>query len=249
VLPVAFAIPPEAAPCDPITAGDRTLWRLIVSASVPGVDYAATFEVPVFRTAASADVATEHDRQVASLSAVPADYRPPADSRIEVRTTRRGTEVYFPPARNPGAAAGLTIFLALWSAVLGALLHFHAPLILPIVFGAFELLLVWIALEQWLGATRVSAGDAMLTVANGWLRPSRARTLRAADVAEVTTRIGMQVGGRPYYDIVVTTTTGRTVAAGRGIRDKREAEWLAATLARAIAEGRAVGRSDGQVIA
>ena len=69
-----------------------------------------------------------------------------------------------------------------------------------------------------------------MTVASGWLVPKRERTLRAAEVAEVTTKIGAQAGQTPYYDVVLVTTSGKRVTAGGGIRDKREAEWLAATM-------------------
>ncbi|MEP6688058.1 MAG: hypothetical protein ABJC36_06890, partial [Gemmatimonadales bacterium] len=53
-VPIAFALPPDAVPSDPGRGGDRTLWRLELSAEVPGVNYVSRFEVPVFRTAASA---------------------------------------------------------------------------------------------------------------------------------------------------------------------------------------------------
>ena len=52
-IPVAFAIPRDAMPSDPGNANDRVLWRLQVIGEVPGVDYSAAFEVPVFRTSAS----------------------------------------------------------------------------------------------------------------------------------------------------------------------------------------------------
>lgn len=44
----------------------------------------------------------------------------------------------------------------------------------------------------------------------------------------------MQAGGTPYYDLVLAREDGRQVPAGRGIRDKREAEWLADTLREAL---------------
>jgi hypothetical protein len=37
----------------------------------------------------------------------------------------------------------------------------------------------------------------------------RERRLPAGEVAEVTTRIGMQAGGTPYYDVVVVRSSAR----------------------------------------
>jgi hypothetical protein len=46
----------------------------------------------------------------------------------------------------------------------------------------------------------------------------------------VTPTITMQGGGTAYYDVTIVRKNGKKVSAGSGIRDKREAEWLAATL-------------------
>jgi hypothetical protein len=234
-LPVAFAIPHDATPSDPGASNDRVLWRLQVTGDVPGVDYSAAFEVPVFHTSATDVPLTDADRAAAAASMLPADYRPPAGSRIQVSTTRRGTEIYFPPARNTGFAAGITVFTAIWIGAIVLALVLHAPILFPIVFGLFGLLLVYFMLDAWLGVTRVLAGDGEVTVATGWLVARHERTLRTAEIAGVTARIGSQQGNVPLYDISIETTAGKRVAAGRSVRDKHEAEWLAAAIMRAIA--------------
>lgn len=236
-VPVAFAIPADAAPSDPGRGDDRTLWRLEVSAEVPGVDYAAGFEVPVFRTAESALPRTQAEQAVAARAAVPGDYRQPAGSRILVSKTRRGTEIYFPRARNPGMAASLTVFTLIWAAALWATIAFDAPVIFPIVFGAFGILLLFLVIDQWMGVARVTADRDGVTIAKGWLVAGRERTLRAADVAEVTTQIGSQAGRTAYYDVTIVTAGGKRVTAGGGIPDKREAVWLAATVQAALRSG------------
>jgi hypothetical protein len=233
MIPVAFAIPPDAQACDESDSDNRILWRLEVSAGVPGIDYVASFEVPVFRTELSEQPPTASDAALAASVAVD-NYRQPADSRIEVTTGRRGTEIFFPAARNPGAASGISFFLALWCGVIWALIHFHAPLLFPIVFAGFGVLLLVGAMELWLRVSRVVAGDGSLTVASGYIIAGGERALPASAIQNVTTRIGMQSGTRPYYDIVVTTRDGKKVIAGRSVRDKREAEWLAATIRQAI---------------
>jgi len=50
-IPVEFPIPFACHPSDGRNSNDQTLWRLTARAAVPGIDYAATFEVPVFKTA------------------------------------------------------------------------------------------------------------------------------------------------------------------------------------------------------
>jgi hypothetical protein len=236
-VPVAFVIPADAAPSGPVRGEDRTLWRLEVSAEVPGVDYAATFEVPVFRTADSALPRTETEQAVAARAAVPADYRQPVGSRILVSRTRRGTEIYFPPARNPGMAASLTVFTLIWAGAIWATIAFDAPLIFPIIFGGFGALLVFLVMDQWVGVARVTADRDGVTIAKGWLVARRERTLRAAEVADVTTKIGSQAGRTAYYDVTIVTTAGKRVTAGGGIPDKREAEWLAAAVQAALLSG------------
>jgi hypothetical protein len=216
-------------------SNDRVLWRLRVTGEVPGIDYSAAFEVPVFRTAESDAPTTDADRAAAAASIVAADYRQPAGSRIQVSTTRRGTEIYFPPARNPGFAIGITVFTAIWMGAIALMLVLHAPVLFPIVFGLFALLLVYLLLGACLGVTRVIAGDGQVTIATGWLTPQRERTVGAGDIKGVTTRITSQQGDTAFYDITIETTAGTRVAAGRSIRDKREAEWLAATIAKAVA--------------
>ena len=234
-VPVAFPLPADAAPCDDANRRNRVLWRLTVSAEVPGIDYAASFEVPVFHTAESDRPPMPEEAAAAAAPVAPPEhYHPPRDSRILVSRNRRGTEIVFPAARNPASAAGLTAFLVLWLGVVFALLHLGAPMLFPIVFGAFALLLGWGVLDQWLGVSRVVAGDGIVTVASGILTPGRERRVEGAEIETVTTRIAMQAGATPYYDVVLVRRNGKRVVAGRGIRDKREAEWVAATLRAAI---------------
>lgn len=229
-VPVAFRLPADAHPSDGSNPRDRVIWRLAVAAEVPGVDYASSFEVPVFRTAESETGSAPDPSAPTALE----PYVQPATSRVRVTRNRRGTEIDFPAGRNPLEAAGLTAFTAIWLAAVWATVHFGAPLLLQAVFAGFGLLLAWAALGTWLWASRVVVGDGGVIVSRGVLAPMREQRLDAGEIAEVTTRIGMQSGGTPFYDLVLVRKDGDEVPAGRGIRDKREAEWLADTVRRAL---------------
>jgi hypothetical protein len=233
-IPIAFRLPADAQPCDSSNPNDRILWRLKITASVPGVDYASLFEVPVFRTAASDRPLSEDEDRLTHDQLVPDNYRQPAGSRITVTNNLRGVEIYFPAARNLGAATGGTAFTALWIAIVWFLIQFKAPLLFPIVFGLFGLLLIYGTLQLWLGVSRVTVNASTVTVASGYLSPGSERSLTAAEVADISTSIGMQAGTTPYYDVAIVLKNGSKVIAGRSVRDKREAEWLAITMKKAL---------------
>jgi hypothetical protein len=147
-IPVAFDLPGDAEPSENTNPRNQVVWRLSVSADVPGVDYASTFEVPVFRTAESVDAPSPDP---AAAPALVEPFVQPATSRVRVTSNRRGTEIVFPAARNPGTSAALTFFVAMWLAAVWATVHFGAPLLLQVLFGAFGLVFLWAAVASWLG--------------------------------------------------------------------------------------------------
>lgn len=219
-LPIAFAIPRDALPSDDSDSSNRVVWRVAVSAEVPGVDYGSTFEVPVFPVAGTTAV-----EETAAVEAEPDARRDPG-SPILVTTNRRGTEIVFPPARNPGPAVFLTFFFLLWSGVTWFLTRVDAGLLFVVVFGFFDALLLVGLLLLWLQRTTVVAGPDHLRVRHSILGLGRNREFRSADVEDITLPIGMQSGSTPYYDIQVRLRDGGKVKAGGAIRDKREARWL-----------------------
>ncbi|MFL5515812.1 MAG: hypothetical protein ACJ8DJ_06630 [Gemmatimonadales bacterium] len=234
-VPVRIPIPPDALACDDHNALDAVLWRLEVSAEVPGVDYAAAFEVPVFRTKESDEPRSEVETAAArAIAEQVVRFEPGPECRIQVTRNRRGTEIVFPAGRNRLAAVGLSLFLLLWLGAIATMVLLKAPVIFPIVFGLFAVLLIWAALDLWLGVSRVTAGDGAVSVASGLITAGRERRVPSPEVAEVVTRIGMQAGSTPYYDVVVVRRDGKKIVAGRGIRDKREAEWVAGLIRQGV---------------
>ena len=219
-VPVFFRLPDDAEPSSPESSDNCIVWRLEAKAAVPGVDYHATFDVPVFRVTGSP--APQADT-AASFRLEPKVYEPPRDSRITFdRYATGGPTFYFPAARNPGAAASLTAFTLLWTGAIGLQLHFKAPLVFPIVTGLFDLLFVVILAQLWFASARVVVTQAGVTVTKRLLGWERTRTIAKADLAEIKLYIGMQSGNTPYYDIRLRLTNGRVVTAAGSIRDKRQ---------------------------
>ena len=233
-IPVVIPLPSEARESSVENSDNEIIWRLEVQADVPGVDYAARFEVPVFRTAQSDKPLSEEELR--ELGALPDEgYRPPQHSKIRVTEALRRTEVFFPPARNPLVATMVTAFLAVWTGVIVWLLYADlGGKIFAVLFGLFAPLLAWAAAKLWLGTTRVIASDSQLKVTNGFLGFGRTRSVSANDVKRVEVARGMQSGSKIWYDLKANLADGKKLSLGSSIASKREAEWLASRIGRAL---------------
>ncbi|MGE5231129.1 MAG: hypothetical protein ACM3NS_05265 [Deltaproteobacteria bacterium] len=233
-IPVRFRIPPDAAPTDDANPDNRMVWRLGVTAAVPGVDYAATFEVPVFRTERSLEPVTGDEEQLLGPAPESLPYRQAPDSPIRVSSGPRGTLIVFPAGRNPGAALTVTVFAGLWGGIVWLLWSLKAGPFFVGTFGLVELVVFYAVLRMWLWVVEVTAGRDGVGIAGGFVGVGDPRTVPAADIAGVEVAIRMQAGTTLYYGLTVVRKDGRRIGAGSGIRDKREAEWLAGLVRRAV---------------
>ncbi len=240
-VPVAFTIPYRLDPTSPEQDESWIEWRLDLSADLPGIDYAARFEVPVFRTADSSADVTDTDVMsdrgagpTAVATAAGTHFR--ADSRIRVADAPDGArEIVFPPARNWRGALVLTAFTAVWTAIVAVLTTLDGPgRWMAVVFGAFDLLLLWGLGRMWLRTTRVVASPRGLDVHVRTFPFASRHTIAPGELETVVPRIRSQQGNRPTYDIQVHARGIRPVTAGDQIADKREAEWLALGMWRAV---------------
>jgi len=233
MIPVSFRVPLDQRPTDSSNPSNQIVWVIEADANVPGVDYKDVFEVPVFRTE---DTPEHEDARFASAAAQEASAHPPVHPTIAVRPAPEGgTEFYFAAARNPGFAMGLTTFMAIWTGAIAFMLKLGAPWLFAIAFSLFDLLFLYIALDLWFGTSRVVAQSGTLLVQKGWLGSGAVRTISASEVADLQLKITAQQGGAtgtPYYSLQLVLKSGRSVTLGENIRNKEEAEWLAAEMRR-----------------
>jgi hypothetical protein len=233
MIPVSFRVPLDQRPTDSSNPNSQIVWVIEAAADVPGVDYKDVFEVPVFRTK---DTPERADARFVSAPAQEASAHPPAHATIAVRPAAEGgTEFYFGAARNPGFAIGLTTFMAIWTGAIVLMLKLGAPWLFACAFGLFDLLFLYIALDLWCGTSRVVAQSGTLLVQKGWLGSGKVRTIAACEIADLQSKITAQQGGAtgtPYYSLQLVLNSGRTVTLGENVRNKEEAEWLAAEMRR-----------------
>ena len=218
-VPVHFNIPYEL----PASEGGNPaiVWRLEISADIPGVDYHAQFEVPVFKTEASAAAAPPLKDPTAAFQP------PPANTRIRVRDLPDGVEVYFPPARGVAGIAILLGFAVVWNLFLWLMIAKKAPVFFPIIWGLFDALLLLLLASALLHSVKVVARRGGVEVFHRMLLPTCTRRLSWSDIHEIKTRVESHAGAKTWHGIVISTHEGREYSAGGGIPDKGHAEWLA----------------------
>ena len=233
-IPVRIPLPADAPETNTENPSDSIHWVLAAEASVPGIDYSDEFEVPVFRTPMSQ---TKESPGAEDARAVPAAVETPHVSLREIEKSgirvgpspAGGTEFYFSAARNLGAAAVTTVFFAIWSVILWFLYHSDAPVIFPVIFGLFEVLLFIAVIHLWFGTATVTVGSGALTSRRRTLGIGSSREVPFEEIAGLRMKIGMQSGGRsgtPHYDIQMVLKSGKERTLAGGIRSKRRAEWI-----------------------
>lgn len=235
-IPVHFNPPLDQPPS--ADGNPAIIWRLEVSADVPGVDYEAKFDVPVFRRRDSRSDSLAEADPTAEYQPASGTYAPPDNTQIVVRAAERGgTELVFPPARNVGVILGLLVFTLIWNVILALLIVKQAGLFFILVWGFFDALVVFFLLSALLHSVRVQADRDGITVRHGFILPMFTRRVAARDLETVRVKPGMQSGTKVFYDLRLVTRAGKEYSAGGSVPDKRHAEWLAAQLRAAVGLG------------
>lgn len=239
-VPVRFRIPWGEAPTD--EEGRRAiLWRLTISAELPGVDLRSHFVVPVFvtpdsdETIAGPETGPPGEIEVGLEEALEGGRAAlPASKARVCALPGGGMELWLGAARNPGPAAAITAFAAVWTGIVVLLTRLDAPLFFSVVFGLVDLLVLAAALQLWTGTTRVRIRDGVLSATRRILGIGWTTRIDAQRIEKVAVSVGMQSGQKVYYRLRAHARDGRPVGCGGGIPDKREAEALAALLERAL---------------
>jgi hypothetical protein len=249
MIPVDFPLPAETYVTNHDNPSDQVLWLLHAQADVPGVDYSDDFELPVFRSTASPAPARDSQSQIssgtdafgfpaASMDSDSSAVAQPAQTKVIVSMHSGGTEFYFPAFRNPAHALGLLAFTLIWSGVVYFLYHSRAPWFFFVVFGLFDLLLIYGVFHVTLGSARIDVANGEILSRVGILGLGSTRRISASDVASIVPVVSMQqsgTSGNALYAIRLRTKNGRKYTLADEIDSRQEARWVVSqieTLAR-----------------
>lgn len=236
-VPVRFGIPADAQSTHD-GPGRSILWRVQARASIPGLDYDAQFEAPVYHAVAP-EVRFQIDPAPTSGAPSEADlWRQLAAAGLHVQPLASGgLRLDASMARYPGVAVALTVFLAMWLGIAVVLFRVDAPLIFPVLFGAFGALLLYFVLDLWFGSSRVEASFQLLTVTHRMLGIQRTRSFYYQDIKAIAPERGMQAGQRLYYDVLLETTGSSKYKIFKSIDNLDMARRIAGAIESALGNG------------
>ena len=234
-VPVRFQIPYECLPHTAEEGGTGILWRLEARASVPGVDYSAAFDVPVFKTARSSPELTEERLRAEVRGGADALPIRPADAGVIVRPSGQGgMEFIVLPGRNMSAGLAMGLFTLVWTGVVAVLIIAGAPILITLVFGFFDLLLLYVVAQLLFAEYRIIVEGGDVSVRQSLFGIMTGRKIPCQDVTGVRVRIGGQSGTGVLRSLVLVRKDGREVKAGGLLKDKALADWLADEVQRSI---------------
>jgi hypothetical protein len=168
-VPFQFATPPDSHPTDHRDYNNRFVWRLSASAAMPGVDYKAQFDLPLFQTGDQVDGSEfaafeqRHRGEAARHTIAPA-------SGVEITRLPGGGEQFRIHAKKTlGGSIGSLLFLLVWNGAIAAMIHFGAPWGIPAVFIVLDLLFIASALDYLLGRTTIEVDAKGVRATKRWV--------------------------------------------------------------------------------
>jgi hypothetical protein len=120
----------------------------------------------------------------------------------------------------------------IWSGVV-YFLYSHAPLFLFVIFGLFDLPLVYGVLHVTLGSARIGVANGEILSRTGILGLGSTRRIPASDVASIVPVVSMQQGGgsgNALYSIRLRMKNGRKYTLADEIDSRQEARWVVAQI-------------------
>jgi hypothetical protein len=227
-IPFQFATPPDAHVTDESDFRDRYFWRLSASAEVPGVDYSAQFDVPVFQTGEAADGSEfaafdqRHRAEAVRHAVSPA-------TGVHIRSLPGGGEEFRIVAQKTFASVlGSLIFVAAWNAAIVATIYFHAPWGIPAVLIAIDLLILYGTLDYFLGKSTISVDKSGVHVRKQWLGSGSTKSYAATDIESIDGTAAGQ--NSASFGVTLKMRDGTTQRVGAFMRDRSSADTIAAKM-------------------
>ena len=227
---IALAVPGDQPAT---TLPDGFAWRYwvldLADLSGEWQAYRAEFELPVFAVPLGPEAAAEVAAIVEARRLKLEAYQPAPGSRIRIGPAPGGgTEFSLPPVGVAGGAIVQTVVLLISIALMTLAWRNGFPLVIVVVWGVLNFLLfVWVV-RLWSAPERIVIGNGMIRSTSGLFSITQSMPLD-----QVTQIHAVRITSPWIVTVRVMGKGWRMIGCGQGIREAREAEWLALQMSRA----------------
>jgi hypothetical protein len=217
-VPVLFAIPRECPETSRPGAPCETEWRLEVSARLSGMNYHSQFEVPVFKSLQGQPSFQSDESLTADSVAAPnADWLLREAGILKSLLPGGGVRLVFTAARNWGVALFLTLLFTFWIGFIWLMVHFDAPVVIPIAFGIGALMFAKVLFDLWFYRSVVEASPDGLTVCGGLFGIGRKHFMTAQQIDDFGTDEFAQTATIVWKSLAVVLHNGEDYTIAKGI--------------------------------
>ncbi len=229
-----FSLPSNVPLSDITNTYDQRLWRISATSELPGMEYRAKFEIPVYMTAASAQAMEAQPQESNKPFAELVHTKPTEPGVSATKRIDAGWDIHFAAGRGKTAIKVVGLLFVIFAAVAVVAGYFARSYFFGGIFGLFAFF-CFVGLWQLLFAqTVVSVSRGTLKVRKWSPVYSSTQEWSADKVENVTFKITAQVGDKPYYSVRIHPKNGNARSAGSGIASKRDARWIVERLREAL---------------
>lgn len=227
-IPIRLALPSDAPPSHAFRSDEQIIWRLEVSAELPGTNYEASIEVPVFQTRE-----TDSEQTMKAIALIRPDARATASAPTESEPPRKrsardirlrketsdGVELDIPPLRWRGTAILLGLIAAFVGLIASVAAEQGAPTLAVTLIWGFTALLTYSALHMLGGSTRLTVNSDGVEIQSRFFGIGPKRRVPAARISDVEVSREMVDGKTTYYQLrLLCGTTAASWSGARGIK-------------------------------
>ena len=180
-IPVYFRIPDGAMTRDFNLMGGIISWRLDIKAKAAGINYNASFQLPVFKARFQMGISSCHQGTFRSTQAV---QRQPKDQRIHMSPLAGGgCECEIPAMRNPAAAVFLILFGGIFAGI-GYALGVFGELVFGIIFSLIGFAILFWPCARFLESVTITVHRGLLTIERRFPLWHRQLQFQASDITD-----------------------------------------------------------------
>ncbi len=220
-VPVDFYIPYDQPALDDSQEDSQIIWQLRAEAALPGVDFSASFNIPVFRTPESdSNIDTEVLDQGRLIGVLDEEgykipcYEPVNETETgkELRraglkmkpTPSGGIAIISPILRQPMLAVGMVFFILMWiGIILMVTFCIGASFLFLVPFYLFLLLLIWGSLDALTGIQWVEISKTGIRAKGGPFGRGVLHHLPFDAFAGFYKSSNMQFGNTKYFTVIL----------------------------------------------